>query len=824
MKKSSSSTSTSLQIRVTEPIIFFRGSSQEAVGTILRGELVLTLAKPTKIKKIDMKFVGKSKTFWPEGIGKNKNELQDIREIVSYKWSYLELPERTNSPTTTLTTTATFSENQLTQQQQARPSLYTSSPNNTSTTHTISESTNQNTSKYQYFEAKTHVYPFSLFLPGTLPESIDVAFGKISYKLTATVVRSSTLLPNLNAQRQITIIRTVSDYEITDGGIAINRDLEEMFAYEISLPQKAYPIGGFINHLELKLTPLTKQLRLLSIRVQLVERTMYRAQGHKDCNSRVLATKRLDDFGERKFAEVEESSVEQRPRRNRSLNDDTSSIISSINSINSRDTSFASGSNSQGTRFHRWSRSYSNRSMRGRDVPQEEEEEEEEEEEDEDEYSEVYLEREYDGEEIEVGNTFFQKAFDFSIPKCTFPVHPSSNSESIKVMHVLKFFITITLPDDPYQRIEVKIDAPILLLSCRCLEKVHVTLPRCDEDSYLCPCDPTYKSKATAALAQSLNLNTTTNDRGEVVLDRGISNLSWSAGSEHQGRSCQELSRSSGQLWINDRAIQDPRECLTNRQNSHSYHYNGPPPSYEASMKSADRTLLQAIHVLPRRQGSDADDHDNPMRLIESLASQPNNILSSSPPPTYYSARVTTIGIYQYVTSNRRGISDDKPVFIDGLSSRKVTFGELKRDTKRYWFYQDFYDDDDDRFAAGLQEKLNFKRGDVFLIFSPNQYKGYQVVPAEIEGILLTHPNYVADAAVIGIWSEEESTEIPLAYIVTPQGVAQTEELKQKIIRFLDDQVAPYKKLRGGIIFVDTIPKSAAGKILRRILRERTKD
>ncbi|KAG9294090.1 hypothetical protein G9A89_015500 [Geosiphon pyriformis] len=488
---------------------------------------------------------------------------------------------------------------------------------------------------------------------------------------------------------------------------------------------------------------------------------------------------------------------------------------------------------------------------------------------------------------------------------------------------------------------------------------------------------------------------------------------------------------------------------------------------------------------------------------------------------------IPKIGIYQYVTSNRRGISDDKPVFIDGLSSRKVTFGELKRDTKRYWFYQDFYDDDDDRFAAGLQEKLNFKRGGIvspanplytlkeltfqlndsrasFLIVDPsllnlaikaaeaanipksriivfgdkevngykphinllgtneaepvkfkpeeldttaylcyssgttgipkgietthrnivanveqklafegdnddsgtvyigvmplfhifglsislhytltlgatlvvlprfdpvlfcksiqdykitiahiapsmavflvkdptpkkydlsslkslgcggaplragladefsklyglpikqgyglteasslthivprnkivqgsigqllpnieakivseegkelgynkpgelwirgpNVMKGYLnnkaatensidkdgffhtgdvaiiVAPAEIEGILLTHPNYVADAAVIGIWSEEESTEIPLAYIVTPQGVAQTEELKQKIIRFLDDQVAPYKKLRGGIIFVDTIPKSAAGKILRRMLRERAK-
>jgi acyl-CoA synthetase (AMP-forming)/AMP-acid ligase II len=97
------------------------------------------------------------------------------------------------------------------------------------------------------------------------------------------------------------------------------------------------------------------------------------------------------------------------------------------------------------------------------------------------------------------------------------------------------------------------------------------------------------------------------------------------------------------------------------------------------------------------------------------------------------------------------------------------------------------------------------------------KYKGFQVAPAELEALLLTHPA-VADAAVIPS-PDEEAGEVPKAYIVLkPDRAASPEEL----ISFVASHVAPHKKIRR-IELIDHIPKSPSGKILRRVLvaRER---
>ena len=93
------------------------------------------------------------------------------------------------------------------------------------------------------------------------------------------------------------------------------------------------------------------------------------------------------------------------------------------------------------------------------------------------------------------------------------------------------------------------------------------------------------------------------------------------------------------------------------------------------------------------------------------------------------------------------------------------------------------------------------------------KYKGLQVAPAELEGLLLTHPA-VADAAVIP-HPDPEAGEIPKAFVVL-KGPATPEELME----FVNQQVSPYKKIRL-IETVGDIPKSPAGKILRRVLIER---
>lgn len=97
------------------------------------------------------------------------------------------------------------------------------------------------------------------------------------------------------------------------------------------------------------------------------------------------------------------------------------------------------------------------------------------------------------------------------------------------------------------------------------------------------------------------------------------------------------------------------------------------------------------------------------------------------------------------------------------------------------------------------------------------KYKGFQVSPAELEDVICSH-SAVCDAAVVGIKSGEEVGEVPKAYVVPKQNARISE---QDIIQFVEANVAPYKRLRGGVQMVDTIPKSASGKILRKDLKNR---
>lgn len=93
------------------------------------------------------------------------------------------------------------------------------------------------------------------------------------------------------------------------------------------------------------------------------------------------------------------------------------------------------------------------------------------------------------------------------------------------------------------------------------------------------------------------------------------------------------------------------------------------------------------------------------------------------------------------------------------------------------------------------------------------KYKGYQVPPAELEAVLLSHPS-IADAAVVGV-PDTEGEEVPKAFVVTQSGAELTAD---EVMEFVAGQVAPYKKVRQ-VEFIEAIPKSASGKILRKDLR-----
>lgn len=93
---------------------------------------------------------------------------------------------------------------------------------------------------------------------------------------------------------------------------------------------------------------------------------------------------------------------------------------------------------------------------------------------------------------------------------------------------------------------------------------------------------------------------------------------------------------------------------------------------------------------------------------------------------------------------------------------------------------------------------------------------GLQVAPAELEAVLLTHPA-VADAGVVGVQESFDAQEYPRAYVqLQSKGAASSEEIEE----WIKSKVAKHKYLTGGVVFVDEVPKSAAGKIQRKILRE----
>ncbi len=95
------------------------------------------------------------------------------------------------------------------------------------------------------------------------------------------------------------------------------------------------------------------------------------------------------------------------------------------------------------------------------------------------------------------------------------------------------------------------------------------------------------------------------------------------------------------------------------------------------------------------------------------------------------------------------------------------------------------------------------------------KYKGMQVAPAELEGVLLTH-EAIADAAVIGV-KDEEAGELPKAFVVLKPN---REISAEDVMAFVAERVAPHKKIRR-VEFVPQIPKSASGKILRRVLMDK---
>jgi acyl-CoA synthetase (AMP-forming)/AMP-acid ligase II len=187
----------------------------------------------------------------------------------------------------------------------------------------------------------------------------------------------------------------------------------------------------------------------------------------------------------------------------------------------------------------------------------------------------------------------------------------------------------------------------------------------------------------------------------------------------------------------------------------------------------------------------------------------PDNAPDIVPGSVGYSLPNTECKVIDVATVTELGRNQDGEIWIRGpqvmkgyLNNEEATRSTIDADGFLHTGDIGHIDDRDEYFIVDRLKELI-------------KYKGFQVPPAELEAQLLAHPK-VVDAAVIGVL-DDDGEEIPKAFVVLREPVP-TEE----IMAWVAERVAPHKKIRRMEV-VDRIPKSASGKILRRVLRDQEK-
>ncbi|SZF02510.1 unnamed protein product [Blumeria hordei] len=307
----------SCYILMAEPVIFLMGldhdgTTRDSHGAnataLLRGTLRLNVTKSTKIKSVSLKFTGKARTLWPEGIPPLKQdtiEESSLRtQVIPFFNAVYEGSESRYGNLCTYTLrdgnstlpsnninyeftnphqSSSFSLSGITNRLSALPQ---NSEGRRSSVQSIQSKNflkgeaapgSSNLKGYKIFYPGVYDYSFELPIDNNMPESTNLPLANVKWELEATVERAGTFKANLSGKREIPVIRSPSQdsLELVEP-IAVSRTWDQQLHYDIVISGKSFPIGTKIP-IAFKLTPLAK-VQVHKVKVYLTENIDYYAR------------------------------------------------------------------------------------------------------------------------------------------------------------------------------------------------------------------------------------------------------------------------------------------------------------------------------------------------------------------------------------------------------------------------------------------------------------------------------------------------------------------------------------------------------------------
>ncbi|TVY47948.1 putative arrestin-related trafficking adapter [Lachnellula occidentalis] len=313
----------SCYIWLAEPVIYLAGldhdgttrDSSSNTSAILRGKLQLVVTKSAKIKSVTLKFTGKARTEWAEGIPPDRTQTYEEsslrNEHLPFFNATFEGSEtgygtlcsysfRDKGPSSSVTNLSSTTDLSLPNSQQSGFSLPLVGHPGRSNRSSISTLTGREQKRlslqsnqsrsfqkgdspfgptpqqkgYKTFHPGVYEYSFELPIDNNSPETIDLPMARVKWQLEATVERAGTFKANLQGIKEIPVIRSPSEdsLELVEP-ISISRRWEDQLQYEIMISGKSFPIGSKIP-IAFKLTPLAK-VQVHKIKVYVSENVEY---------------------------------------------------------------------------------------------------------------------------------------------------------------------------------------------------------------------------------------------------------------------------------------------------------------------------------------------------------------------------------------------------------------------------------------------------------------------------------------------------------------------------------------------------------------------